>query len=136
MWSAATTCTVPGCFHRAVRGSQHCEKHKDAPSRHAGRQRGDVDKLYGRAMWRKVFRPWFLHRHPVCQRLIKGERCREPATTVHHLISPRMRVDLLLVPNNCVALCANCHPGGEEGTPLWAAGRDFVFEPTEEINYV
>jgi hypothetical protein len=25
-----------------------------------------------------------------------------------------------------VALCAACHPGGEEGTPEWREGIDFV----------
>jgi hypothetical protein len=138
MWRSAKACSIAGCFKPSVQGSPYCEKHtaQPPPGRHAGRTSDEVDKLYGRAAWRKVFRPWFLGRHPLCQRLIKGERCREMATTIHHLVSPRVRPDLMLTASNCVALCANDHPGGEAGTPLWVAGRDFVFEPTEEVIYV
>ena len=85
-----------------------------------------VNRLYGLASWFR-FKLHVLNRNPLCQRILPGSRqCTYPATTVHHLISPRQRPDLFLDAKNVVCLCPNCHPGGKEGTPLWQPGKDYV----------
>ena len=90
------------------------------------RKRNDpINRLYWLASWKRFCRIVF-NRNQICQRIIKGEQCREAATVVHHLISPRQRPDLFLDPTNVLALCEHCHPGGEEGTPLWREGVDYV----------
>lgn len=90
------------------------------------RKKNDPErKRYQTAAWHR-FRFHILNRNPICQKLIHGRQCREPAMVVHHLLSPRQRPDLFLEPHNVLALCANCHPGGEEGTPLWKPGVDYV----------
>jgi hypothetical protein len=68
-----------------------------------------------------------LARNSICQKIQRdGQQCRNGASIVHHLISPRARPDLFLDVHNVVALCAACHPGGECGTPDWVSGRDYV----------
>lgn len=84
-----------------------------------------INRLYWLSAWKRFCR-MVLNRNPICQRIIKGEQCREAARVIHHLISPRHRPDLFLEPTNVLALCFNCHPGGEEGTPLWREGLDYV----------
>ncbi len=84
-----------------------------------------VNRLYWLASWFR-FKLHCLNRNPICQRIIRGEQCHNPAWVVHHLISPRERPDLFLDATNVVCLCANCHPGGEEGTPEWKEGVDYV----------
>jgi hypothetical protein len=95
------------------------------------RRNDEVRKMYAQARWPKS-QHHFLNSNPMCQRLQPdGSPCRNGATLVHHLISPRQRPDLFVDPHNVVALCANCHPTSE-GTPQWVAGRDYsvsVIEP-------
>jgi len=67
-----------------------------------------------------------LAQNPICQKIQKdGTQCREWATLVHHLVSPRKRRDLFTDSNNVVCLCAACHPT-DEGTPWWTAGKEYV----------
>jgi 5-methylcytosine-specific restriction enzyme A len=82
-------------------------------------------KMYNTSAWFR-FRWFVLNRNPICQRIVKGVQCRDAATVVHHLLSPRQRPDLFLEPTNVLCLCAGCHPGGEEGTPLWRVDIDYV----------
>ena len=84
-----------------------------------------IRRWYDTARWAR-FTVYMLDRNPMCQRIFKGEQCRNGATTVHHLLSPRQRPDLFLEPKNVVCLCAHCHPGGTEGTPEWVSGVDYV----------
>jgi hypothetical protein len=70
--------------------------------------------LYNSKEW-KTFRPLLISRNPVCQRINAGEQCRQPSTIAHHLIDPRIRPDLKLSASNVVAVCKNCHPGGQAG---------------------
>jgi len=91
-------------------------------------------KMYGKSFWRRRYQPAMLANNPICQRLINGEQCHNPATLVHHLLSPRERPDLFTTPSNTVCLCAGCHPGGMESTPLWRPNVDYV--PTVFKNYL
>lgn len=84
-----------------------------------------IYKLYSTAAWQR-FRLWRLADNPLCQRIVKGERCHFGATTVHHLFSPRERPDLFYDAHNTVCLCANCHQGGLAGTPEWRKGIDYA----------
>lgn len=129
MWSGPKSC--PACGKPSVHGSRFCAAHQNDPtvSRHAGRVRDAIDRLYHTVRWFKT-RHLMLSNNPVCQRLHNGVQCRNGATLVHHLLSPRQRPDLFVVPDNLVALCVNCHPS-DEGTPHWREGVDFV--PTKFV---
>lgn len=84
-----------------------------------------VDRLYRRQPW-PAFRAVMLAQNPLCQRLDKnGAQCRERATIVHHLVSPRRRIDLFVDPKNVVCLCATDHPS-DEGTEWWTVGKEYV----------
>jgi hypothetical protein len=129
-------CAEPGCAALNVRGERYCDKHllkntQAEAQRDAARQRwknDDVSRMYSRAPW-PSFRTTLIGQNPICQRLLKGGvQCQNWATLVHHLLSPRIRPDLFVSPQNCVALCATCHTP-EEGTPHWKVGVDYV--PTE-----
>ncbi|HXZ14067.1 MAG TPA: hypothetical protein VEG64_16900 [Candidatus Sulfotelmatobacter sp.] len=87
------------------------------------------DPRYTRGAWPKLSRVMRGH-NPVCQKILnvgmyKNEQCHNASTLVHHLVSPKERPDLFLVPSNLVCLCENCHPP-TEGTPDWVAGKDYV----------
>lgn len=122
MFSAPRVCRA--CAQPTVRGSVFCEKHAKEPPE-SQRVRGETDKMYGTVRWFR-FRGWLLTQNPMCQKLTKGQPCRNPAHVVHHLISPRVRPDLFIDPPNTVCLCDHCHPGGTEGTPWWRPGVDYT----------
>jgi hypothetical protein len=84
--------------------------------------------MYSRAPW-PAFRLLMLGQNPICQRIQRdGKQCRNAATLVHHLLSPRVRPDLFVDPGNVACLCEHCHPT-EEGTPHWRSGVDYI--PTQ-----
>jgi 5-methylcytosine-specific restriction enzyme A len=120
-------CREAGCRNRTDARSGYCADHEHVNTqrevRNAHRRDDEVSRMYSTARWRK-FCLHVLNRNPLCQRLQAGQPCRNAATLVHHLISPRVRPDLFLAPENVVALCAQCHPPSE-GTPDWVAGVDF-----------
>jgi 5-methylcytosine-specific restriction endonuclease McrA len=88
------------------------------------------DKKYTVGAWPKLSNV-MRRLNPVCQRIPNaglykaGEQCHSPSSLVHHLISPRQRPELFLVPSNLVCLCEQCHPDAE-GTPDWVEGKDYV----------
>jgi hypothetical protein len=82
--------------------------------------------MYQRARWKR-FRNWLIAKRPVCQRIVKGERCHAASFLVHHIISPRRRPDLFVDEKNTLCLCEHCHPP-DEGTEYWRAGIDYVDE--------
>lgn len=129
MWAAPKPCRE--CGKLAERGSvfckEHVDKHESFDAAHA-RVHDAVDLMYGRVRWIN-FREFILHRRPMCQRLVKGEPCRNPARIVHHLISPRSDISKFTDPNNVLALCETCHTP-EEGTPHWQPGVDYFVVPT------
>jgi 5-methylcytosine-specific restriction protein A len=117
---AYTFCKEPGCLNRTR--TRYCEVH--VKNNQAGRLRYAADrkrkkdavwKLYNCAQWHRC-RDSFLSVNPICQRIVDGVQCREAATLVHHLISPRVRNDFMYSFNNLKALCEN-HHSGEEGSP-------------------
>ena len=134
MWSTPRACAFPQCGKPTVIGSKYCADHINSPEtseRKYDRDRGKNDRTrheYTLARWKKLS-AFLRRRNPICQRIKRGVRCMKPSAVVHHLISPYERLDLMHVPTNCVALCADCHPGGTAGTPHWQPNVDFV--PTE-----
>ncbi len=131
MLSCPRVCRERGCGQPNQRGSGFCEKHVTSNSyveEEKFRYKHDaVSQMYSRAPW-PTFRKWILARNPICQRLHARVQCHNPATLVHHLVSPRTRPDLFVTAANCVALCVHCHPT-DEGTPNWRPGVEYV--PTE-----
>ena len=125
-------CRESGCKNRTNARSGYCADHEYQNSAQGSRKAYDnsrrndpVHRLYTLARWRK-FERIMLNRNPVCQRIgPDGKQCRNAATLGHHLVSPRQRLDLFLVYDNVLALCANCHPP-TEGTPDWIVDRDYV----------
>ena len=60
-----------------------------------------------------------------CQRIINGAQCTAMADIYHHIFSPRVRPDLVYVPENVCGVCREHHPASE-GTPEWIANKDYV----------
>jgi 5-methylcytosine-specific restriction protein A len=117
-------CKQNDCPNRTREG--YCPAHKqqnDQREQNRLRQHDPVNAMYGREPW-PSFRGIVLAQNPICARRINGEQCHNPATLVHHLLSPRTRPDLFVAVSNVVALCQHCHP--DTDTPEWKAGRDFV----------
>jgi hypothetical protein len=128
MLRSPTVCRERGCHDTNVRGSHWCAKHEQSNSfsaeRNFERKNDAVTRMYWREPW-PTFRKMLLAHNPLCQRINRGVQCTEPATLVHHLVSPRVRPDLFVVVSNVVALCAACHPTSE-GTTWWREGVEFV----------
>jgi hypothetical protein len=118
---AKSPCLEQGCGKLVDRG--RCPAHTKAHNtqRYAERNQDEVSKWYRTKRWVE-FRAWFLRHHPVCQRVIDGERCYSFATLIHHRISPRSRPDLFLDEDNCRALCSEHHHGndGDRGDEVYA----------------
>jgi hypothetical protein len=123
MMSSPQACNESGCFYKAV-SNGYCAKHQAASSRMKKHVMDETDKRYHRAPW-PAFRKLMLCQNPICQRIEKGRQCRNAATLVHHLWSPRVRPDLFVDPKNVVCLCVLCHTP-EDGTPWWREGKEFV----------
>ncbi|MGA2647815.1 MAG: hypothetical protein ABSF15_24205 [Candidatus Sulfotelmatobacter sp.] len=126
-------CKQPGCGNKTRNEKGYCDTHliknvtvESARAYNREKRKHPVDKKYDTARWRFNFRPKVLEQNFQCQKLIGFDQCTNLSTVVHHLISPRVRVDLMFTPSNVVALCSACHPGGECGTPEWVEGRDYV----------
>ena len=127
MFAAPTVCRHSGCRAPNVRGSRFCEAHQENNSvleARRNRPRDAIDRLYGTIRWLR-FRDLILRHRPICQKLVRGQQCSNPARIIHHLISPRVDISKFVDPKNVLALCETCHTP-EEGTPHWRAGVDYV----------
>ncbi len=121
-------CKQPACGQRTRNENAYCDAHQKkniTTDDQRERAKDPNNKLYQCVRWYRL-RRMMLEQNFMCQRLIGFAQCTNLARVVHHLISPRERVELMYDPNNLVALCEGCHPGGAEGTPTWIEGRDFV----------
>jgi 5-methylcytosine-specific restriction enzyme A len=114
---ARMRCRYAGCPELVT--EHYCERHRFSNPE----SNKKADSWY-QGPWPK-FSVFLRVRNPVCQRLIEGKQCTRASALVHHLISPRINLSLLLVPTNCVCLCRQCHPQ-DEGTPNWREGFDFI----------
>ena len=86
------------------------------PSRkeeHNTRRNNKWNKYYQNPKWKKL-RDWYMSLHPICADcMIEGRSV--PATELHHKIpfstgnTEEERMELLLSPDNLVALCSECH---------------------------
>jgi hypothetical protein len=119
-------CLQPRCGQKTR--EQYCDAHKlnnQTTEYNRERAKDPNDRLYHCARWHRL-RRMILEQNFCCQRLHGFVQCMNLASVVHHLISPRKRPDLMYEVTNLAALCSDCHPGGERGTPDWKEGRDFV----------
>jgi hypothetical protein len=118
-----TLCREPGCLARTR--ERYCSVHA-GKNNQAGRLRYVLDKerrldpiwkLYRCAAWPRC-RDSFLSCNPICQRLCEdGKQCHEAASICHHILSPRVRPDLMYAFSNLKAVCEAHHPN-TEGEPL------------------
>lgn len=91
-----------------------------------------IRRLYASADWIRFRKTYFVY-NPICQHLRNGVQCREKASIVHHLVSPKDDRNRFLDPSNVVATCAEHHAGGQRGetqgqsyTPSrWLLGSSF-----------
>jgi len=136
-------CRERGCSERTNDRSGYCLKHitdntylRSRAAYDANRKQHDpIWKLYRCIQWTKRFRDHFFGSgNVVCQRIIDGQRCNQPTTDLHHLISPRVRRDLMYSPQNVVGLCKGHHPT-TEGTPHWKPLVDYVLTIWREIRF-
>jgi hypothetical protein len=135
-------CRERGCNERTNNANGWCDKHQNDNSYQrsraayqANRKHDPVWKLYRCVQWTKRFRNHFLASgNVICQRIIDGQRCNRPVDDLHHLISPRVRPDLMYSPQNVVGLCEGHHIT-TEGTPHWKPNVDYVPTIWREIKF-
>jgi len=94
------------CGKEITDGGWLCPEHRTTDA--ARTAANATAHLYQTPAWRN-FRLSVLRHNPRCQRLENGEQCHEPATVVHHIISPIKNKDLFLVPSNVLCVCAHHH---------------------------
>jgi 5-methylcytosine-specific restriction enzyme A len=119
---ALKPCKEPGCT--IWTRERYCETH--AKNNQVGRLRYIADrkrhldpifKLYNCAAWHRCTTA-FLSCNPGCMRIgPEGKQCHEAATICHHLISPRVRQDLMYSFSNLKALCEAHHEPTEGERP-------------------
>lgn len=112
-------CMKPRCGEFATERG-YCSQHVPADTRTAR----PLEHLYRRKHWLKLFRPRFLANNPICQRVINGDRCHEPAHQLHHLIEPRT-VEQFYDWRNIIGLCPG-HHAPWKGTPDWKINVDYA----------
>jgi 5-methylcytosine-specific restriction endonuclease McrA len=84
-----------------------------------------IDKLYRSSAWLHGTSPIIRRLNPLCQVVsAEGRRCKNPATEVHHIVSPRVDIQRFHDPSNLVALCHSCHKTTEGEDPN--SNRTFV----------
>lgn len=124
-------CSEPGCGQPA--NGRFCPTHEKKNHTHAydaQRAEDPIRQRYNSTAWRR-FTVLIKAHNPICQRIEynpltgKEEQCREPASEVHHLVSPRERPDLFTVASNVVAICKRHHHKGE-GEPGGARGQKYA----------
>jgi 5-methylcytosine-specific restriction endonuclease McrA len=107
----------------------YCVAHKDYRVEHTKELRAaDPNrKLYHCVRWFRL-RRMILEDNYLCQRIIAWSQlqCENSASIVHHLRSPKEYPAGMYDPANLVALCSDCHPGGEAGTPNWKVDHDYI----------
>jgi hypothetical protein len=102
------------------------------------RSKDPVWKLYRCVQWTQRTRVAFLASNPLCQRICEDthEQCHEASIILHHLISPRVRPDLMYRWTNIKAVCAQHHPVSE-GEPLEHMDKlDQIYVPTRVLRWM
>jgi hypothetical protein len=108
------------CRERALPGKDHCAAHppkaETAKETDRNRNRAPDRKFYDTAAWAhtseniRVF-------NPICAKVDEnGKQCARKSKLVHHIIDPRDAPTRKLDWSNLVALCEECHSGGERGS--------------------
>ena len=84
---------------------------KDKPNRQETPKRKLRQKAYQSQSW-KCLREVYMHQHPLCEECLKKNKVT-PAQSIHHIKSPFekgvINYQLLLDPNNLMAVCNECH---------------------------
>jgi hypothetical protein len=109
-------CRAAGCSELVT--GKYCAKHvhNNVRSNRTG------DPFYLSMPWIRM-RDFIRCRNPICQRIVNGVRCFQPAAICHHLVGINESVELRLDPRNLVAVCRHHHP--DEPTPQWREGIDY-----------
>ena len=72
--------------------------------------------IYDTRQWRDRTSPQVRKCNPICQRIDDtGQQCTRPSKIVHHLKDPKDAPEKALSWDNLVAVCVECHPGGQRG---------------------
>lgn len=139
MQSAPKACREPLCGKTAVAdGKGFCSDHKSKNSCASARaeryKHDEISQRYATTLWMR-FRKWILAQNPMCQVIARdGEQCRNAATVVHHIWSPRKRPDLFVEASNVACVCVHHHPP-DEGTEWWRVGHEYVKTEFRTISF-
>src|SRR5258708_1664515 len=95
-------CIEPGC--RNLTDTARCPTH----TRDAGRYRGTAAARGYDAKWR-IFRTWFIRRHPLCEDCLAEGITTQRTEHVHHVKKLVTHPELRMVEANCRGLCASHH---------------------------
>lgn len=114
-------CLAPGCSRYAARPSAYCQEHKRAIA--SNRTPRPMEGQYNTAAYGR-FRDSVMSCNPICQRIERGERCKNPSRILHHLKEPADVREFYDRKNACM-VCEQHHTP-EKGTPRWTEGVDYV----------
>jgi hypothetical protein len=106
-------CLHPCCPELVTEGrcAKHTEQHKRAEQDR--RNADEVMKVYHTKRWER-FKMYMRSRNPLCQRILdNGKQCEQFSKILHHIISPRVRPDLMFDAANILCVCQAHHPSTE-----------------------
>jgi hypothetical protein len=122
-------CRQYGCFERTRDRSGFCAAHATSNYVTDARKRFDhvrakdpVWRLYNHTAWRRFKASLSGNGNVLCQRIENGRRCNRLVEIWHHIISPKVRPDLMYTASNVVGVCRQHHPT-TEGEPPENLGR-------------
>lgn len=99
--SIGSKCADPGCFAMVVAPDRYCLTHRKS-NHHIIKTDKPRLALYDTTTWRNT-RLAYLVRHPICN------KCKQPASVVHHIKAARDYPELQLDWSNFESLCFDCH---------------------------
>lgn len=108
------------CRARALPGTNHCAQHpakaETAKAYDRSRNKSPDRKFYDTAAWAQCSKNIRVY-NPICAKVDEnGKQCRRRSVLVHHIVDPRDAPARKLDWSNLVALCEECHAGGERGS--------------------
>jgi 5-methylcytosine-specific restriction enzyme A len=112
---ALKPCARPGCPELVTHPAMMCEKHaaQKAQAERDARNSDVVMKWYRTQRWERI-KIYMRSLNPLCQRICdNGQRCIYPSAILHHIISPRVRPDLMYDAENLICVCEDHHPNTE-----------------------
>jgi hypothetical protein len=122
-WYPTRPCKEPGCTNQ-VKGPRYCPEHTNDNSAKRARAARDkvrksddpTQRLYKVVAWKRFKDSFAAAGNVICQRIVNGVQCRHEVEVWHHLISPKVRPNLMYSYSNVVGVCRQHHPV-TEGEP-------------------